>query len=272
MSRKIKLGIAGFGNMGCALAKALVKSRSFEVQVYDKSRAKTKGLKKPFLAQSLKQLIKTSRILILAIKPQDVGEFLRDLRQELIQKDLLLISIAAGIPLNLLEKQLKGVKIIRVMPNLAAKVKASMSFMAKGKYAKRGDLKTAQKIFSAIGEVMIIKESYLDKVTSISGSGPGYVFYFMFCLYRAAVGLGFDRRQAKKMVISTFQGAVKLAQSSNQDFKFLFSQVVSKGGTTEAALKIFQSRHLDKIIIAGANQAYRKAQNLSKKFSQNKRG
>lgn len=117
----------------------------------------------------------------------------------------------------------------------------------------------------------MIKEKYLDKVTAVTGSGPGYVFYFMESMYQGALKLGFSKRKAKKMVIQTFLGAIKLAQVSQQEFKTLIKGVTSKKGTTEAALKVFKCCHLDRAIVKGMNHAYRRASEISNKLVKNKK-
>jgi len=264
MKKEMKIGIIGFGNMGEACARALAEKCKVCVFIYDKDRKKTRNKKNFCICRNIEELIKNVEVVILAIKPQDAGDFLIQAKAHLLQKSPLFISILAGISTKAFEKHLGGVRVIRVMPNVAAKVKESVSFICKGKFSKKGDLKIAEEIFSSLGETIEVKESYLDKVTSISGSGPGYIYYFMDCLYGSAITLGFSKAIARKMVINTFLGAASLAKAGGSDFKTLIKQVASKGGTTQAALEVFEKNNLKSLINKAVGAAHLRAKQLSK--------
>ena len=272
MSRKIEIGIIGFGNMGHSCAAALKAGNQYKIFIYDKDKKKTQKVKGFYLLQSTPQLIAAAGIVILAIKPQDIGEFLTQNKEHLLKKKPLIISIAAGISTSRLEKSLENLRVVRAMPNLAARVKKSISFLSGGKFAKKSDLEIAKKIFSCVGEVVVIKEKYLDKVTGVSGSGPGYVFYFMESMYQGALKLGFTKNNAKKMIIQTFLGAAKLAEEPGEEFKSLIAGVASQKGTTEAALKVFTALKVDKAIVKGMESACQRAGKISREFSGKKRG
>lgn len=264
MSRKIKVGIIGFGNMGSSCASALNERSQYTVFIYDADQKKRRKAKSFSVTTNSAQLIAAVEIVILAIKPQDIGSFLAQNKTDLLMKKPLLISVAAGISTSWLQGHLKGLPIIRVMPNLGAKVGESLSFISKGKNAKKSDLAKVERIFSCIGEVAVIEEKYLDKVTGVSGSGPGYVFYFMESMYQGALKLGFAKKEAKRMIIQTFLGASKLAKASKEEFKTLIKGVASKRGTTEAALKVFKAGKVDEAIIKGMSSACQRAKKISK--------
>ena len=250
--------------MGYSCAAALKAENQYKIFIYDKDKKKTQKVKGFYILQSTPQLIAAAGIVILAIKPQDIGEFLTRNKEHLLKKKPLIVSIAAGISTPWLEKSLGNLRVVRAMPNLAARVKKSISFISRGKFAKKSDLEIVKKIFSCIGEVVVIKEKYLDKVTGVSGSGPGYVFYFMESMYQGALKLGFTKNNAKKMIIQTFLGAAKLAKESRKEFKSLIAGVASKKGTTEAALKIFTALKLDKAIVKGMEGACQRAGKISR--------
>jgi pyrroline-5-carboxylate reductase len=269
MENKLKVGIIGFGNMGSSIGLALQETKRWMVYVYDKDKRKLKGLKGFYICKDNREVIERSEVVILAIKPQDIRGFLDDTKECLLENKPLIITIAAGVPIKLFERCLFKpssnkirLKVIRAMPNLAAKVKQSVSFLCKGKFVNSTDLNVAKKIFSSIGEVFIIGEEFLDKVTSISGSGPGYVYYIMDCIYKTALQLGFKKCEARKMVALTFMGASKLASLTEKDFAILVREVASPKGTTEAALNIFKKEKLAKIIEQGVKSAYRRAKEL----------
>jgi len=263
MSRKIKVGIVGFGNMGGSCASALNKKDQYKVFVYDTDRKKRRKAQSFSVTKDIAQLIAAAEIVILAIKPQDIGNFLRQNKEGLLKRRPLLVSVAAGISTSWLQGHLKGISIIRAMPNLAAKVGESLSFISKGKNAGKSDLAKVERIFSCIGEVVVIKEKYLDKVTGVSGSGPGYVFYFMESMYQGALKLGFTKKEAKMMITQTFLGPAKSVKASRKEFKTLIKEVASEKGTTEAALKVFKAGKVDKIIIKGMSSACQRAMRIS---------
>jgi len=259
MNKKLKIGIVGFGNMGRAIAESL-SLRRYSLYVYDKDKNKTKDISGAAV-RNLKELLSESNVVILAIKPQDIRIFIEE-SSGFINRKSLLISIAAGVPTYVFEKNMGRLRVIRVMPNLAAKVKEAVSFICRGRFASENDLSLALGIFKNIGVVFKVKESLLDKATSISGSGPGYVYYFMDSLMQAALGLGFDRKTAKKIVQYTFLGAVKLTINSKNDFSKLVKNVASRGGTTEAALGVFEKNKLPNIIRKAVHAAHKRAKEL----------
>lgn len=263
MKTKPTIGVVGFGNMGKALTKALVSLTSFKVIVYEKYSRNIKKSKDISFQKDIDSLIKKSNIVVLAIKPQDIREFLKKNGQVIVEQKILFISIAAGISTKFIETYLNKTPVIRVMPNLAAKVGQSISFICKGKFASKKDLSTAVKIFKTVGEVEIIKENLIDKVTSISGSGPGYIYYFMDSLYKAALNLGFNKKQAHKMVLKTFLGASVLADLQVDDFEKLQKAVTSKKGTTDAGLKVLRKNKVDKTILMAVRSAFKRAEELN---------
>ncbi len=267
----MSIGIVGFGNMGRAIGQSIASTDLWEVTAYDNYKVKTNNLKKIKIVKNAKELILNSSIVILAIKPHDVGSFIKENSVYFLKNKPTLISIAAGITTNYFQKSLKGIKIIRVMPNLAATVNESFSLICKGTLSKKSDLDISKKIFSQIGQVFITEESYLDKATSISGSGPGYIFYFMDIMYKSALTLGFNKKIAKKMVAQTFFGTSKLAKSSKKDFEQLSREVTSKKGTTEAALNTFEKYNLSSIIKEGIGNSYMRAKEISKIYTKNER-
>jgi len=264
MSKKIRIGIVGFGNMGSSCATALSKKRQYEVFIYDIDQKKRRESKSFSVKKDITQLIASAEIVILAIKPQDISNFITQSKESLLRKKPLLVSVVAGISTSWFQDHLKGVRVVRIMPNLAAKVGESLSFISKGKNAKKSDFAKAKMIFSCIGEVIVIDEKHLNRATGVSGSGPGYVFYFMESMYQGALKLGFTKKEAKRMIIQTFLGAAKLAKVSGEEFKTLIKEVASKKGTTEAALEVFKAGKVDKTVIKGMSSACRKAKEISK--------
>tara|TARA_B100000315_G_C14472863_1_gene539189 strand:- start:132 stop:941 length:810 start_codon:yes stop_codon:yes gene_type:complete len=267
MKIKQKVGIIGLGNMGAAIYKALLSSNTFSLLAYDIDRKKTSKIRKGKLANTPGKVISGSDILILAIKPQEISSFLKTQARLIIKKKPLFISIAAGLEIKFFQKYLPGVSIIRAMPNIAATVGESLSFISKNKFVSRAQLKHSLRIFSLLGETEVITEAWLNKVTAISGSGPGYVYFFMDSLFASAIRLGFSKKVAKKIVLAVFSGSVKLAKSSGSDFSKLLASVTSKKGTTEAGLGIFKKESTKSTIHKVVTKASFRAKELSKTVS-----
>ena len=232
------IGILGFGNMGSALALAL-SEKNWKVHIYDKDRKKSKRKKGIYVCKGASDLIKSSPVVVIAIKPQNISSLLLEIKDVFSSCAPLVITIAAGVSTSFFEKNIKGIRIVRVMPNLAVKIKQSVSFISKGKFASLEDLRLVENIFSCVGSSFIVKESLLNKVTAISGSGPGYVYYFMDAFYRSARALGFKKIIAKHMVIQTFLGAANLIRCDEGDFNLWIKNGASEWLKNEGRLVVF---------------------------------
>ncbi|TAK88264.1 MAG: pyrroline-5-carboxylate reductase [Betaproteobacteria bacterium] len=182
--------------------------------------------------------------LVLAVKPQDMKTALASLAGSLRGK--LVISIAAGVRLEALSRWLQGHrKLVRCMPNMPALIGAGITALYALPEVSGEERATAQGILGAVGEVVWVdEERLLDPVTAVSGSGPAYVFWFIEQLAVSAEKLGLAKDVSRKLALHTVLGAAKLAMQSSDSPEDLRKQVTSKGGTTEAALKVFDEEGL----------------------------
>lgn len=247
-----KIGIIGFGNMGFAIAERI--KAKYAVFVFDKDKGKTRNLKNISVIESSAKLVANSEVIILSVKPQDFNSLLNEIKNSV--KDKLLISIAAGITTGYIEKAVGEAKVIRVMPNIGAKIGEAESSLCKGRFAALSDLESAQKLFNEIGKTWIMPEDMIDAVTAISGSGPAYIFYdmeinnidpanissdkqeeYVRLLKEAAETVGFDTNTAMTLATATTASSIHLASIGIAPAE-LKRQVTSKGGTTEAALNV----------------------------------
>ena len=251
-----KIGIIGFGNMGSAIAERI--KLKYEVFVFDKDASKAKNLSSIKVALDNIDLVKNSDAVILAMKPQDFNGLLGEIKNYI--DDKLVISIAAGITTDYIERALEKVKVVRAMPNIGAKIGKAESCLCKGKNANKTDLVFAQELFSYIGETWNIKESMIDAATAICGSGPAYIFYdleinnidsshipskekqrYIVNLTEAAEDVGFNAKLAKEFAASVTGTSIALVALPGITPTDLKIQVTSKGGTTEAALKVLST-------------------------------
>jgi pyrroline-5-carboxylate reductase len=263
--RKIAVGIVGFGNMGAAIGLALKSNKRYTLCAFEKDQKKQKGFN---FSNNIWKVIKGSDVVILAIKPQDIGKFLNETKLYFLDKKPLIITIAAGLTTSYFETQLPKARVVRVMPNLAARINESVSFICKGKYAKQNDINCAKDIFSSIGEVFVTKEGMMDGVTAVSGSGPGFLYFYMDAMYRGAKNLGFNDNDARAVVAQTVYGAAKLALLSDKSFETLVSEVASPGGTTHAGLDVLTQEKLPQIAKKTLLAAKDRARQLSEMLTQ----
>jgi pyrroline-5-carboxylate reductase len=260
MKKNIKIGIIGCGNMGKAIA-----SIHRSAIVFDTDEEKIKHLLKKYRVKTANDnidLVRHSDIVIIAVKPRDIEKVLRQVSQVISRQ--LFISIAAGVKTGYIEKIIgKHVKVIRVMPNIAAQVKRGICAICKGKFASARDLETAEKIFRQLGKVVRIKEQYLDAFTAIVGSGPAYIFYFLEILSEAAMYLGFKEKEAVHFAVEVAHGSMKLIEKTGLSLSELREKVTSKGGTTEAAIEIMKIRKVNEVLKEAVCAAVKRAQELS---------
>ena len=194
-------------------------------------------------------------VLLLAVKPQQMRAACAPLMGHLDQQ--LLISIAAGLRLADLSRWLGGYgKLIRVMPNTPALIGAGVTGLFALPGVSEDEKRQAEQVMQAVGStVWVDDESRMDAVTAISGSGPAYVFLFIEALQQAAGELGFTPQAARQLALDTVLGSARLAAQSADPASVLRERVTSKGGTTEAALRVMDERALKDIVTAAAAAA-----------------
>lgn len=263
-----KIGIVGAGNMGLALIKGLRDAglpSGRIVAVEAKAAARQALTRYRVSVVPLQQAASACNVIILAVKPQDLGPVLQALRPRLEARRgrVLVISIAAGVTLASLERRLGRAAVVRVMPNLAAKVGCAVSAVAAGRWATAGHRAAARQIFGCVGRVVELPERLFDAVTAISGSGPAYFFMIFRALRDAGVRQGLPKSVAEELAVQTAAGAACVADGLGEDLDRLIAQVASKGGTTEAALKVFERRKLSAILQAGVASAAKRSKELS---------
>lgn len=266
-----KIGIIGCGSMGEALlsrlSKCIEKSISLMVSELDaKRRAYIQSEYKIIVETDNNRVVKFADCIILSIKPKDFENVLKSEVCCGVSKAKLLISIAAGITTKYIESIVgKDIPVIRVMPNMAAAIGEAISSISAGSAASAQDMRLAKEIFSTIGEVVEVDEELVDSVTAISGSGPAYFFYLVESLIDAAQSLGLDKDIAKRLVLKTALGSAKLLEALEEEPAVLRARVTSKGGTTEAAIKVFESRKFKNIVKSAVKEAQKRANKLSQR-------
>ena len=213
----------------------------------------------------LVEAVRDNRVVVLAIKPQHLADAMPDLARAIVPGTLV-ISVLAGVPTSTLESGLPdGVRVVRVMPNTPMAIGEGMSAVAPGCSATRGDVRVGVALCEPAGEVLVVKESRIDAITAVSGSGPAYFFRFCEVLVQAArEELDFSEAEASLLVSQTAKGAIAyLVASEGFPAGRLRKEVTSKGGTTAAALNVFDQGGLPDLARDALVAARNRAQELS---------
>ncbi|MBU1044890.1 MAG: pyrroline-5-carboxylate reductase [Candidatus Omnitrophica bacterium] len=263
---KLKIGLIGAGNMGQAIIQGLIAEKSYEIWIYEKDESRANLINRKYKLQKkkLEQLTNDSNIIIICVKPQIIDQVLGLIKNQL-KPNQLLVSIAAGINTGHIEQQLaEKIPVIRVMPNMPALIGQGISGFCLGKYARTMHVNQVIKIFSAVGKTLAIDESKMDLFTAVAGSGPGFIAYITDCLIKAAVKAGLDKKSAKSLCIKTLQGTINLIDQTGIEPKELAKKVASKGGTTEAGLKVLKAKQTAAIIEQTIKAAAKRAKELSR--------
>ncbi len=252
--------------MGSALAAAW--AHRHRVTVFDVDRAKGRRVARRCsvrIASDVPSLAASAGVMLLAVKPQDLEGLLREL-SSLCGTRHLIVSIVAGVTTGRVEQRLgQGSRVVRVMPNLAARVGAGMASLSRGRWATVGDLRTVGQLFDAVGRSVAVPERLVDAVTAVSGSGPAYYFLLTAHLEAAARRLGLPSALARQLAVQTLigSGAVVCGESV-VDPALLVKAVASRGGTTEAALTVFGRRRFGAMVTEAVQAAWRRARQLSR--------
>jgi pyrroline-5-carboxylate reductase len=183
-----------------------------------------------------------AKVIVVAVKPQIIGDVLPGLRP-LIGKDTVILSIAAGATLKNLKAGVGDVAIVRSIPNTPAQVGRGITVaIANDKVDKAAKGLIATLLESVGAVIWVDKEAMIDSATAVSGSGPAYVFHMVEALAAAAVSVGFDKESAQRLARATVEGAGELLHQSDLSAEVLRQNVTSPKGTTAAALKILMGR------------------------------
>ena len=271
-----KIAILGSGNMGEALISGLIVSESSEpknIICTDIRTEKLDEIRREYGVRTTTENIKAvmeSDIIVYAVKPQIIAAVLKETAAKLDMSKLV-ISIAAGVPMAAIESCLdKDLRLIRVMPNIAASVKEAASAIAAGAHATQEDIDLALAIFNSIGKSIFLKENYLmDAITGLSGSGPAYIFLIVDALADAGVKMGLARQEALFLSTQTVLGAAKLLQETQEHPGQLKDKVTSPGGTAIAGLATLEEGGLRTTLIHAVEAATNRSKELGEVMIKN---
>ena len=273
---KEKIGFIGGGKMGEALINGILRaglSSSDKIMVSDVDKKRLQILEKEAgikTTQDNKKITSDSDIIILAVKPNMMGNILDELNSEITSKHLI-ISIAAGVPLSFMESSLnEGCRVVRVMPNTPCLVGETAAGYALGKNATQADGKLVGQLLDAVGKSFLLEEKHLDAVTGLSGSGPAFIYVVIDALADGGVKMGLPRDVAITLAAQTAFGAAKMVLESGTHIGQLRDSVTSPGGTTIEGLHALEKGGIRNALIDAVETATKKSKSLGKALSKRK--
>jgi pyrroline-5-carboxylate reductase len=259
------LAIVGGGKIGEALLSGLVRRGGADgLLVCERSPERAAQLSERYgvPAVDLADAAARARVLLLAVKPQDIDSLLARLTG-VVDEGHLVVSVAAGVPTKRIEAALPtGTAVVRVMPNTPALVDEGMSVLSAGAHAAEEDLDEAEALLAAVGQVRRVPESQQDAVTALSGSGPAYFFYLVEAMVDAGILLGLPRALAADLIVQTALGAAVMMRDSGEHPVQLREAVSSPGGTTIAAVRELERHGVRAALMAAIEAAYARSVEL----------
>ncbi len=264
------LGFVGAGNMGEAMIRGILGARLLpprEVTVLDVRPGRGRELGKRYgvsVAKGMADLFRKCDTIVLAVKPQGLGEALRDV-PEGAAKGKLVVSIAAGVPVRVISSALgEGARVVRAMPNTPAQVGLGSTGICFSKGVTREQKEWTREIFSSFGEVAEFpREELLDVVTALSGSGPAYAFLFIEALADGAVRAGMGRGEAIRLAAATVEGAARMVRRTGRHPAELKDMVISPGGTTAAGIAALETGAFRGTVLSAVFAAWQRSRELS---------
>lgn len=266
------IAILGAGSMGGAILQGLVRSGlAPQVTVTNRTPASAAavdglaGVTSLALEDSPDANIAAASaadIVLVGVKPLMVPDLLREVAPAL-RPGTIVVSLAAGVTIATFESIVGDLSVIRAMPNTPAVVGKAVTGLAAGTTASTGDVAVVRRLFETCGAVIETSEDKIDALSTISGSGPAYVFLLIEELTQAARGKGFSEEDARLMAEQTFIGAAALLDATGEDPAELRRRVTSPKGTTERAIAVLQSADLAGLLSEATDAALARARELA---------
>lgn len=262
------VGVVGAGSMGAAVASGLVRSGAMDalqVSVSNPSEGKLRPLAEMGIStfrSNADMLEGDVQVVVLAVKPQILPSVVGEMGEAL--KGRLVISIAAGIPLNTLEGLMPSSRVVRAMPNLPVQALSGATAVCVGSSATEEDAGHALGVFSCLGVAKLMREDQLDAEGAVVSCGPAYVALVADALTRRGVEAGLPAADCRQMVLSTMRGVAEQLLESGENPRAYMERVTSPGGTTAAGLRAMEPGLVDSLWV-GVDAALRRTAELSGK-------
>lgn len=264
----MKLGFIGGGNMASAMIRGILDKKLLDREHLIVSDLTEEGCRRSREAFGIEatqdnlRVVEASQCMVLAVKPQCYQQVIRQIRNQVSGRHLI-VSIAPGKTLHWLEECfVKDVKLIRTMPNTPAQVGAGMTGICANENVSEEELHMVRRIFESFGKAVVVPESMMDAVVSVSGSSPAFVFLFIEALADAAVADGMPRKTAYEFAAQAVYGSAKLMMETGMHPGELKDLVCSPGGTTIEAVQVLEATGFRSSIIEAARACAAKSRQL----------
>ncbi|HOQ08936.1 MAG TPA: pyrroline-5-carboxylate reductase [Syntrophomonadaceae bacterium] len=263
------LGVIGCGKMAQAILTGIHKQETCPYSVLlvnDIDGNRVRLFANLFQAAGCDQrdLVRQSDLVILAVKPSQVGDVLA-YTAAAWNPGKILVSVAAGVKTSAIQSYLPGgIKIVRTMPNLPALVGEGIVAVYAAEGTEEEDLRQVESLLSGIGKTVRVEEEKMDAVTAVSGSGPAYVMMVVEAMMEAGVHIGLDWSLARQLVLTTISGSIAMLEKTGQHPAEIRNQVSSPGGTTIAAIKQLEEQGLRSAFFNAIEKAYQRSKQLGR--------
>jgi pyrroline-5-carboxylate reductase len=266
----MKISFIGGGMMGEAIIKSLLAkklAKPADITASDVSPVRRDILKKNYGIKTVAgntEAVKGAEVVVLAVKPQELGKVLGELKG--LSSQQLVLSIVAGATLETIHEGLGHSRLVRAMPNMPAQIGEGMTVWTASADVNQKQKEMAQSIVAALGkEIFVSGEKYIDMATAVSGSGPAYIFLIIEALVDAGVHIGMPRDMAEKLVVQTVLGSTRAVEVTGKHPAQLKNMVTSPGGTTSEGLLQLETGGLRSLLLKAVIAAYNKAKSLGGK-------
>lgn len=267
----LKVGFIGAGKMGEALIRSMLSIKDIDLSilasdVLEERRKLISSLEGVEATDDNLKVAEDSDVIFLAVKPQNIDVVLDEIKNT----EKLVVSIAAGIPLDRLESKLKKARVIRIMPNTPCIVGEMAGGFSLGRRSTKDDGETVKKLLRECGKIFQLDEEHLDVVTALSGSGPAFMAYIIKAMADGAISKGLPKNVAEQLAIQTALGTGKLLRDMNFSPEELIEMVSSPGGTTIAGRQVLENSDVKNVLEKTIFAATERGKELGRSRSQKK--
>ena len=267
-----QIGFIGAGSIAEAMIKGMLQKKVAKPEhifvTNHANQARLEQLQRDYNIQicskaELGFMIDQIETIVLAFKPKDLVPGLAQLKECNLEGKCI-VSVLAGVPTKLIEDELqvKGLSVIRAMPNTSSAVGESATALTRGRFVREVDFQHVVEMFQAVGLVEEVQEVQMDAITGLSGSGPAYVYYMIEALVDAGIQLGLEKEMAKRLVYQTVVGAARMLQEASEEPAELRRQITSPNGTTMAGISILSNLNFQQSIIEAVWKACERSKEL----------
>lgn len=265
-----QIGLIGGGNMARAILGGMLRAgliapeQAIVSDVAPEQLGRIRQIADVAVTPDNAEVVRRADVVFFATKPFQVDAVCAEIRCH-VRPGQLFVTICAGIPTEFIGSRLgDGVRVVRVMPNTPSMIGCGAAGVAPGKHASAVDIELVTRIFSSIGKAIVVEEDKLDLVTGLTGSGPAYVYYFAEAMIAAGRQLGLDETQASVLVKQLMLGSARMILETDKPLDELRKAVATKGGTTEAGLRMLEEGGFPGLLLKCVIAATNRSRELSK--------